>query len=93
MFSIYENNKKISGACHSFVLCLDYVAISPFICFNTMRLRNTEADLRVPLFKTANGQKSVSFRGPKIWNQLSSDFRLPPSLFTFKRRLKEVIEG
>ena len=33
MFSIYENNKKISGACHSFVLCLDYVAISLFICF------------------------------------------------------------
>ena len=60
---------------------------------NTMRLRNTEADLRVPLFKTANGQKSISFRGPKIWNQLSSDVRLPPSLFTFKRRLKEVIEG
>ena len=24
MFSIYENNKGISGACRSFVLCLDY---------------------------------------------------------------------
>ena len=33
MFSIYKNNKKISGACRSFVLCLDYVAISPFIDF------------------------------------------------------------
>ena len=60
---------------------------------NTMRLRNTEADWRVPLFKAANGQKSISFRGPKIWNQSSSDVRLAPSLFTFKRRLKEVIEG
>ena len=60
---------------------------------NAMRLRNAEADLRVPLFKTANGQKSISFRGPKIWNQLSSDFRLAPSLFTFKMRLKEVVEG
>ena len=59
---------------------------------NTIRLRNSEADLRVPLFKTANGQKSISFRGPKIWNQLSSDVRLAPSIFTFKRRLKEVIE-
>ena len=38
MFSIYENNKKISGACRSFVLCLDYVAISPFICFNDLLL-------------------------------------------------------
>ena len=60
---------------------------------NTTRLRNTEADLRVPLLKTANGQKSISFRGSKIWHQLSSDVRLAPSLFTFKRRLKEVIEG
>ena len=33
MFLIHENNEKISGACRSFVLCLDYVAISPFIYF------------------------------------------------------------
>ena len=37
MFSIYENNKKISGACRSFVLCLDYVGLSPFICFKRNR--------------------------------------------------------
>ena len=42
----------------------------PFSC--ERGLRNTEADLRVPLFKTSNGQKSISFRGPKFWNQLSS---------------------
>ena len=36
--------------------------------FATIRLRNTEADLRVPLFKTSNGQKSISFRGPKGLN-------------------------
>ena len=34
MFSIFEKNKKINGADRSFVLCLDYVAISPFIYFN-----------------------------------------------------------
>ena len=34
MFSIYKNNRKISGACRSIVLCLDYVAISPFTYFN-----------------------------------------------------------
>ena len=33
MFSIYENNKKISGACRSLVLCLDYVVTSHFIYF------------------------------------------------------------
>ena len=36
---------------------------------NTMRLRNTEVDLGALLFKTANGQKSISFRGPKFWKQ------------------------
>ena len=35
MISMYESNKKISGAYRSFVLCLDYVAISPFIYFKT----------------------------------------------------------
>ena len=60
----------------------------------TMRLRNTEADLRVPFFKTPNGQRSISFRGPKLWNQLGSDVKLAPSLATFKRRLKkEILEG
>ena len=62
----------------------------------TMRLRNTKADLRVPLFKMLNGQKSISFRGPKLWNQnqLSSDVKLAPSLTIFKRRLKkEILEG
>ena len=53
-----------------------------------MRLRNTVADLRVPLFRTSNGQKSILFRGPKLWNQLSSDVKLAPSPLTFKRRLK-----
>ena len=30
---------------------------------NTLWLRNTETDLRVPLFKTSNGQKCISFVG------------------------------
>ena len=33
MFSINESNKMIRGTCRSFVLCLDYLAISPFIYF------------------------------------------------------------
>ena len=60
----------------------------------TMRLRNTKADLRVPLFKKSNRQKSISFHGPKLWNQLSSDVKLAPSLATFKRRRKKkILEG
>ena len=33
-------------------------------------LRNTSADLKLPLFKIANGQKCVSLRGVKYWNSL-----------------------
>ena len=29
----------------------------------TVYLRNSETDLQVPLFKTANGQNSVAYRG------------------------------
>ena len=60
----------------------------------TIGPRNTEADLRVPLFKTSNGQKSMSIRVPKLWIQLGSDVKLALSLATFKRRLKkEIFEG
>ena len=58
---------------------------------NTLKLRNTETDLRVPLFKTSNGQKSIAFRGPKLWNKLSPDVKHAPSLPTFKRRLNETV--
>ena len=33
-------------------------------------LRSTETDLRLPLLKTANGQKAFSYRGAKLWNSL-----------------------
>ena len=35
-------------------------------------LQNTSTDLKLPLFKTANGQKCVSFRGVKYWKSLSA---------------------
>ena len=54
---------------------------------NTRKLRNTETDLLLPLRKTNNGQKGISFRGPKLWNQLEHNVKYAPSLATFKRRL------
>ena len=32
----------------------------------TVKLRNSETDLRIPLYKTSNGQKSFSYRGAYI---------------------------
>ena len=55
---------------------------------NVRELRNTETDLSLPLRKTKNGQKAISFRGPKLWNELELDLKQAPSLATFKQRLK-----
>ena len=54
---------------------------------DTIYLRNSENDVRVPLFKTANGQKSFAYRGAHLWNTLESEVMKAPSLFVFKHRL------
>ena len=58
---------------------------------STTKPRNTEDDFRAPHFKTLNGQKSISFRGPKLWNQFSSGVKLALSSLTLKRRLKKKL--
>ena len=40
---------------------------------DTVYLRNSETDLQVPLFKTANGQNSFAYRGAHLWNSLESE--------------------
>ena len=55
---------------------------------NVRELRNTETDLSIPLRKTNNGQRAISFRGLKLWNSLELDVKQAPSLATFKRRIK-----
>ena len=55
---------------------------------NVRELRNTETDLSIPLRKTNNGQRAISFRGPKLWHSLELDVKQAPSLATFKRRIK-----
>ena len=41
------------------------------------QLRNTSTDLYVPLLKTACGQKCFSYRGAKLWNDLTMKVRWP----------------
>ena len=52
-------------------------------------LRNTETDLKLPLFRTNNGQKSFAYRGAAVWNGLDHQIKLSPSLSNFKLKLKE----
>ena len=44
--------------------------------------------LNIPLFRTTSGQRSFSYRGVKIWNNLDKELREITSLHHFKRRLK-----
>ena len=53
----------------------------------TVKLRNSETDLRIPLYKTSNGQKSFSYRGVHLWNSLEPEVKQAPSLYAFKHRL------
>lgn len=55
-------------------------------------LRNTSTDLRIPLCKTSNGQRSFSYRGVTVWNQLSLEIKTAPSLAAFKTRLKRFLK-
>ena len=50
-------------------------------------LCSTETDLRLPVLKTANGQKAFSYRRAKLWNSLQRETKLAPSLKTFKEQI------
>ncbi len=56
-----------------------------------MNLRNATADVLVPRMKTCNGQRAISFRGAKTWNNLPMEVKLAPSLSTFKNRLRRQV--
>ena len=47
-------------------------------------LRNTSNDLKLPLMKTATGQRCFSFRGAKYWNSLSVESKKAVNLASFK---------
>ena len=50
-------------------------------------LRNSNTDLRIPLFKTSSGQKSFEFRGARIWNNLSNEAKRASTFLAFKHKL------
>ena len=45
---------------------------------DTVYLRNSETDLQVPLFKTANGQNHLHIGGAHLWNSLESEVKKAP---------------
>ena len=45
---------------------------------DTVYLRSSESDLRKPVFKTANVQKSFAYCGAHLWNNLESEVKKDP---------------
>ena len=56
-------------------------------------LRNTDTDLRIPRFATSYGQRSLSYRGVKVWNKLSTEIANAYSLAIFKNFLKQSFKN
>ena len=59
---------------------------------NRTTLRNTSTDLRIPLCKTSNGQRSFSYRRVASWNQLKYEIKTAPSLAAFQARLETFLK-
>ena len=53
-------------------------------------LRNTKTVLAVPRRKSAFGQKSFSYKGAKLWNDLSVEVKSSKSYEIFKKRINNA---
>ena len=66
---------------------------SKFTKRSNIHTRNTRArnSLQIPLYRTAIGQHTFSYRGANIWNNLHNELRQSASLASFKRALKGTL--
>ena len=56
-------------------------------------LRNAATDLYIPRMTTCKGQKAISFRGAKTWNQLPLEVKQANSLTSFKTHLRSHLQA
>ena len=49
--------------------------------------RNSNTDLRIPLFKTSSGQKSFEFRGARVWNNPRNEGKRAITFLAFRCKL------
>ena len=66
---------------------------SKFTKRSNIHTRNTRTrnSLQIPLYRTAIGQRTFSYRGAYIWNNLHNELRQSASLASFKRALKDTL--
>ena len=83
--------KSISGLVPEYLS--NFQTLSKNSSQNVRERRNTETDLSLPLRKTKNGQRAISFRRPKLWNHLELDLKQAPSLATFNKTIEKLKTG
>ena len=54
---------------------------------NGLNLCSSETNLQIPLLSTFIGQNTYCYHGAKLWNELSREAKLAPSLKTFKKSI------
>ena len=66
---------------------------SKFTKRSNIHTRNTRTrnSLQIPLYRTAIGQRTFSYRGAYTWNNLHNELRQSASLASFKRALKDTL--
>ena len=47
--------------------------------------------LRIPLFRTASGQRSFEYRATSLWKKLQPELKLSESVKSFKRQLRQLL--
>ena len=89
----YETQMTVFKSLNDFGPQCMYEMLSKTSQVTECSLPNTATDLRLPLRKSAIGQKSFSYRGAKMWNSLSTECKEAPSLWGFGvlNRLKRNI--
>ena len=63
------------------------MSLPPVREFHTRNTRQQD-DLYIPITRTIVGEKQISIRGPRLWNNLPGNVKDAPTLSTFKRSLK-----
>ena len=60
---------------------------------HSINTRGVNETLRLPQCRTSHAQHSLKYRGSKIWNSIDSTVRQCPSIFSFKRTIKQTLSS
>ena len=67
-----------------------YISMKSLNLLRTIDTRNSFAKLKYPFRKTNTGQKTLSYIGPSLWNNLPETIKKTNNLNTFKHNVKSL---